>query len=203
MPIHDWTRVDAGIFHDFHHEWVSTIKNALNQMLPPNYYALVEKSFEIAESGQYETLAKSIVVHWQIDHRIVALVVIVSPGNKSDRARLGRFVARVDEMLSMGKNLLIVDLFPPGAYDPKGIHHAIWGEYEFDVNRPLTCVSYVSGPVREAYLEPVAVGQELTDMPVFLAAERYVSLPLELTYQAAWSKVPPYWRNVVEGKQTK
>jgi hypothetical protein len=22
MPIHDWTRVDAGIFHDFHHAWI-------------------------------------------------------------------------------------------------------------------------------------------------------------------------------------
>src|SRR5438309_561880 len=21
MPIHDWTRVEAGIFHDFHHSW--------------------------------------------------------------------------------------------------------------------------------------------------------------------------------------
>jgi hypothetical protein len=22
MPMHDWTRVDAGIYHDFHHEWI-------------------------------------------------------------------------------------------------------------------------------------------------------------------------------------
>jgi len=28
MPIHDWTRVDAGLFHDFHHEWISTTKRA-------------------------------------------------------------------------------------------------------------------------------------------------------------------------------
>ena len=26
MPIHDWTRVDAGIFHDFHHDWIFTLK---------------------------------------------------------------------------------------------------------------------------------------------------------------------------------
>jgi len=44
MPIHDWTRVDAGIFHDFHHEWISTIKRALNAgVLPPDYYALAEQ----------------------------------------------------------------------------------------------------------------------------------------------------------------
>ena len=40
MPTHDWTGVDAGIFHDFHHEWISTIKRALNRgVLPPGYYA--------------------------------------------------------------------------------------------------------------------------------------------------------------------
>jgi hypothetical protein len=30
MPIHDWTRVDAGIFHDFHQTWMPEIKRALN-----------------------------------------------------------------------------------------------------------------------------------------------------------------------------
>src|SRR5438046_128277 len=44
MPIHDWTRVNAGIFHDFHHEWISTSKRALNSgLLPPDYYALAEQ----------------------------------------------------------------------------------------------------------------------------------------------------------------
>ena len=28
MPMHDWTRVDAGIYDDFHHEWISEIKRA-------------------------------------------------------------------------------------------------------------------------------------------------------------------------------
>lgn len=40
MPIHDWTRVKAGIFHDVHHEWISTIKHALNRgLLPAGHYA--------------------------------------------------------------------------------------------------------------------------------------------------------------------
>jgi hypothetical protein len=28
MPIHDWTRVDAGIFHDFHLAWIAEIREA-------------------------------------------------------------------------------------------------------------------------------------------------------------------------------
>jgi hypothetical protein len=44
MPIHDWTRVDAGIFHDFHHSWIEEIKRALNRgLLPAEYYALAEQ----------------------------------------------------------------------------------------------------------------------------------------------------------------
>src|SRR5947209_6912370 len=44
MPVHDWTRVGAGIFHDFHHDWITTLKRALNAgLLPPGYYALAEQ----------------------------------------------------------------------------------------------------------------------------------------------------------------
>ena len=31
MPIHDWTRVDAGIFHAFHHGWIEEMARALNR----------------------------------------------------------------------------------------------------------------------------------------------------------------------------
>lgn len=45
MPIHDWSRVDAGIFHAFHHEWISSLTHALNDsLLPDEYYALQEQS---------------------------------------------------------------------------------------------------------------------------------------------------------------
>jgi len=44
MPVHDWTRVEAGIFHDFHIVWTAEIRNALNGgILPSDYYALVEQ----------------------------------------------------------------------------------------------------------------------------------------------------------------
>src|SRR5579872_1595945 len=44
MPIHDWTRVDAGVFHDFHVTWIGQLRNALNSgLLPSDYYALAEQ----------------------------------------------------------------------------------------------------------------------------------------------------------------
>lgn len=44
MPIHDWSRVDTGIFHHFHQSWIGTIAQALNEgLLPGDYYALKEQ----------------------------------------------------------------------------------------------------------------------------------------------------------------
>jgi Protein of unknown function (DUF4058) len=44
MPVHDWTRVEAGIFHDFHVAWIPEIRKALNGgVLPEGYYALAEQ----------------------------------------------------------------------------------------------------------------------------------------------------------------
>lgn len=44
MAIHDWTSVEAGIFHAFHHDWITEISRALNHgLLPSDYYALPEQ----------------------------------------------------------------------------------------------------------------------------------------------------------------
>ena len=44
MPIHDWTRVEAGIFHHFHQRWIAAISDAMNAgLLPKEYYALAEQ----------------------------------------------------------------------------------------------------------------------------------------------------------------
>lgn len=44
MPIHDWSRVDANLFHHFHQRWTVAIADALNTgVLPPGFSALVEQ----------------------------------------------------------------------------------------------------------------------------------------------------------------
>ena len=44
MPVHDWTRVDAGTFHAFHLGWITHLSEALNGgILPPGYYAMAEQ----------------------------------------------------------------------------------------------------------------------------------------------------------------
>lgn len=45
MPVHDWTRVPARIYHHFRHGWIDRIAGALDRgALPPDYYAPAEQN---------------------------------------------------------------------------------------------------------------------------------------------------------------
>lgn len=247
MPIHDWRRVEAGIFHDFHCSWIAEIKKVLNAgLLPADYYALSEQitgvfgpdvltlhepaSWPIppgkesnggiaivdapprvefharVEADRYAAKARSVVIRHLSGHRIVAILEIVSPGNKDGRMEFAAFIHKAQQALLSGIHLLIVDLFPPTRRDPDGIHRAIWdredeGDYRLPEDRPLTCASYLGYPGVEVYLQPVAVGDTLPDMPLFLTRETYVPVPLEATYQAAWRSVPRFWQEALTGSR--
>jgi hypothetical protein len=129
------------------------------------------------------------------DGEVVAVVEIVSPGNKGSRHAVAAFARKAVEFLVAGVHLLIVDLFPPSRRDPQGIHKLIWDRlhdepFELPPDKPLTVVSYAAGAEAVAYVEPVAVGDPLPDMPIFLTPERHVLCPLEATYQTAWDQFP-------------
>jgi hypothetical protein len=97
MPIHDWTRVDAGIFHDFQHGWIEEIT----------------------------------------------------------------------------------------------------GDEPAEADKPLTLASYESSLTVRAYVVPVAVGDSLPDMPLFLEPGGHILAPLESTYRSAWEAVPRRWQRVL------
>jgi hypothetical protein len=158
----------------------------------------------LAEDEQYAWRAARVVIRHRSGHEVIAMIEIVSPGNKNSRSGLNRFVKKSAEALQAGIHLVVVDLFPPTPRDPQGIHKAIWDEvreepFTLPEDKPLTLAAYIGGPLPEAFVEPVAVGDRLVDMPVFLTPEDYVPVPLESTYQAAWEAVPRYWRDVVSG----
>lgn len=55
-------------------------------------------------------------------------------------------------------------------------------------------------PITRAYIEPIAVGEALPDMPLFVEPECYILVPLEKTYQASSASMPNRWRRVLEAK---
>ena len=162
MPIHDWTRVDAGIFDHFRQRWIGVITDVLNQrLLPAEYYALAEQQGagfepdvltlkasewpkkdehhsatptasrsgigngdEPAEGGVllaeprvsitaqtdlefYRGKQNVVAVRHASGDRMVAIVEIVSKGNKSGRKAFDDFVRRDAELLSHEIHMLI------------------------------------------------------------------------------------------------
>src|SRR5437868_8991792 len=134
MPVHDWTRVDAGDFHDFHQGWVVQLRIALNKgILPHDYYAQVERvagettpdiltlqvqpaadeeekppggpavltappQVKIAteyEQQVYVSRKNRVVIRHAAADRIVAMIEVVSSGNKSSAAHYRRFINKV------------------------------------------------------------------------------------------------------------
>lgn len=245
MPIHDWTRVDAGVFHDFHTVWIGNLRTKLNSgLLPSDYYALAEQvagdvgpdvltlreptnheglaepgessgSLAVAtvppsvlstaqtEARYYTAKQRRLAIRHVSGNRIVALLEIVAPGNKKGQRAFDAFLDKAFAVLEQGIHLLILDLQPPSARDPRGIHSALWEElagqdYEPPPGKDRTLVAYSAGLIKKAYVEPVAVGQVLTPMPLFLTEDRYINVPLEETYQAAYEGVPRIYRRTLE-----
>ena len=128
--------------------------------------------------------------------QVVAVVEIVSPGNKASKNELRAFVEKTANLIAQGVHLLVIDLFPPSRRDPQGIHKAIWDEFieedfELPADQRLTLAAYDAGPPAIAYVEPVAVGDALPGMPIFLKPDFYVPAPLDVTYQTTWHEFFP------------
>jgi hypothetical protein len=232
MPVHDWTRVSDGTFHDFHYSWVLEINRALMRgVLPKGYYVMAEQlggdigapdvlTLQAAgakpesEGGlpgtatltetppvvhartriardSYARLQRTVVIRHTSDDRIVAMIEVLSRGNKSNRHAIRSFLNKAVAALDSGIHLLLVDVHPPGPRDPNGIHGAILNEigteeYVLGAERPLTAVAYTGGDVVDGFVAHFAVGEPIPQMPLFLTRENYVKVPLETAYMSAW-----------------
>lgn len=150
----------------------------------------------------YATRANRIVIRHHLG-RIVAVIEIVSPGNKDSRAALRDFVEKTIDFLRKGIHVLIVDLFPPSTVDPYGMHKVIWDEilledFALPPGKDRILASYDARPEKVAFVETVGVGDELPDMPLMLIGDMFIKVPLESTYQTAWQLSPESYRHAVE-----
>jgi hypothetical protein len=153
----------------------------------------------------YADSADRVAVYHANGDRIVAYIEIVSPGNKHSPKELKRFIEKCDQSLERGIHLLIIDILPPGKHDPQGVHAALW-DYRYSeshgvtADEPLGLCSYRVDDVPRAYFQPLALGEPLPEMPVFITPSHYVNVPLESTYAEAYRGVPERWKSVIEGR---
>jgi hypothetical protein len=233
MPIHDWTRAPAGLFHHFHQDWSIELARTLNRdVLAQGYYALIEQRVEGPEpdviaveaylpstdSPRQAILERpQTTAAWyakkanriSIQHprgNVVAVLEIVSPGNKSSQNAISAFVQKAVSFLRAGIHLLIIDLFPPPRRNLQGLHRLIWEQFEdtefqLPEDRRLTLASYEAGAEISGFVEPAQVGDPLKSMPLFLAPGEHVLVPLESTYMATWNVLPRPIRDLVSSAE--
>jgi hypothetical protein len=135
--------------------------------------------------------------------RVVAIVEIVSLGNKIGQFGLDSFVRKACELFDRDIHLFVLDLHRPGPRDLHGIHGAIWDyfqgqPYAFPLDRPITLAAYKCDLSVRAYVQQLAIGDSLQAMPLFLQPRGHILVPLEESYQAAFEAVPRVWRTVLE-----
>ena len=257
VPLHDWTRVEAGDWHDFHLAWIAEIRKQLNGgILPDGYSAKAEPQggFRVREEGgedgadgdgadrpgdrRFEgdllTLreggatgggialaeappavrlaaplptpvpqARRIAVRHGAGNRVVALIELTSPGNRDGRAKIEAFCEKVELVLRGGVHVLLVDLFPPNALLPTGMHGAVADRFGGGSlppgGEPLTCAAdRAAGEARTSFVEPLNVGDAPPTMPLFLTPDRYVNVPLADSYAAAYAPTSAPTRRALE-----
>ena len=163
-------------------------------------HASIEDS--VTEAMLLAAKRRRIAIRHATGDRVVALIELVSVGNKDRKGAVEAFVDKAVGALEEGYHVLLIDLFPPGPYDPAGMHGAVWrrlnGQYTPPADRPLTLAAYQAADGIKCYVEPRAVGDDLVDLPLFLSADRYVDAPLRSTYAAAFGELPERWRAVLE-----
>jgi len=250
--MHDWTKVEAGIYHDFHNLWLMAIRHTLNNgVLPEGYYAMSEQKsvgieadllalqtsltptngvpapagmspvraalrpavgiLEREEKAPRRRAGRRLTVRHVSNHTVIAVVELVSPGNKDSRSHHAKFVAKAVDLLAADLHVLVIDPFPPPAHAPAGLHASIWKKvtrsrkghrpFTLSAERSLLAASYcTSSSSVTAAVQTFAVGDPVPDIPLYLTADQeYVTIPLEQTYQAAWPEVPKLFRDVLEG----
>jgi hypothetical protein len=151
------------------------------------------------ETAFLATRRHPIAIRRESGDQLIALIELVSPGNKDRREAVAKFTRKVSDAVGSGVHVGVVDVFPPRRADGSGglvgasADACDFPMMELPVGKPLCIGSIVANP-RHLYADPFAVGDPLPSMPLFLSAGWYVTLDLENTYEAAMQASPAHLR---------
>lgn len=131
------------------------------------------------------------------DERRVAVIEVVSPGNKDSAARAGHFRGKLIECLASGLHVTVLDLLPASLPAP-GFAGELTRELGDDTARiPLEgrCATSIERRAEPTSLRvfhrSLALAQPLpSDLPLFLLDGAFVRLPLEATYTRTVEGLP-------------
>ncbi|MBI4602426.1 MAG: DUF4058 family protein [Planctomycetes bacterium] len=163
----------------------------VQELGPPDPYALLARLISIRDSLR--------------DDRVVAVIELVSHANKASRVHSERFTEKSLSLLAKGIHLVIIDVQPGTALVPNGFHEKICEAYGAQPparpeNRPCQAASYevLGTSAVRAHIVALRTGDKLPEMPVFLLPHHFVRLPLDTSYQEAFTSLPRKFRVLLE-----
>ncbi len=115
MPMHDWKRVPATIYHHFHQRWTISICDALNAgLLPPGYSALVEQY----SSGLYPDVLAVQRRQSKTSNPRAEMTTLEAPRTRMTvQPRAGRFHERANQVVirhHLGDVVCAIEVVSPG-----------------------------------------------------------------------------------------
>jgi hypothetical protein len=155
MPMHDWTRVEAGVYHDFHNLWLVAIRHVLNNgVLPAGYYALTEQKLAAFEldvlalqrpgatpppaspaGGPTPGPSGGVLERARRVTRRPRRRVTVRHVSGNQPVAVIELVSRGNtadreavDLIEAGIHLLVIDPFAPPKHAPAGLHASIWAK---------------------------------------------------------------------------
>ena len=148
---------------------------------------------------------RRIAVRHTEGRRLVAVVELVSPGNKAKAEAIRSLVDKSVALLDNGIHLTLIDVFPNPPRLPRGFGGAVWrtvrraeAKYVPKFSRTHSAFAAQAGGGCLAQFQSSEVGADLPPLPLYLTENGCVALPLEATYRTAWAGYPRALRPALE-----
>lgn len=133
---------------------------------------------------------RRIAIHSARDERRVAIIEVVSPGNKDSARRAAHLQSKLIDALESGLHVVVIDVLPPTgvcASFPGAVARALGATDEPRLGeRHAASFEVQLDPLRlNLYGRDLTLGRPLPDdVPLFLLDGARVALPLERSYEA-------------------
>jgi Protein of unknown function (DUF4058) len=199
MPLRDHFRppLDNDLSREeLHSQWPAVIVQSLRKRLPSGFIAgprvhAVDIETTLVDFAEHEVR----IYDARRDRRLVAAIEIVSIANKDRPERRNMFLAKCSALLREGIAVSIVDLVTARQFNLYAELLAFIGHADptmgddSPVVYAATCRWIEKGKraILQAWSKPLAVGQPLPTLPLWLSADLAVPLDLEESYEQACS----------------
>jgi hypothetical protein len=180
VSVHDADRAEG------HREKASSANGGVATLAPPRPTLTLET--DLPDQDEYEVR----VYDTRHERRLVAAIELVSPGNKDRPETRRTFVGKVAALLQHGVCVSIVDLVTVRPFNLYGDVLELSGRPDLaaDVRTISLYAATLRGrkqpqgkPLLDAWFYPMALGQPLPSLPIWLDIDLRVMLDLETSYE--------------------